>query len=80
MQYSEKELELNLRSKKIQDLEIELHLTKELLTTCIESLKDTQRYLMKMAYNQSEITKRVASWPYIVVSSTGNDGDEDSNY
>ena len=33
-----------------------------------ESLKETQRFLIKLAYNQQELTKRIAQWPYIVVS------------
>jgi hypothetical protein len=66
MKYSDNDLDL--ANDKIVELEKELYITKDLLTTTIESLKDTQRYLMKLAYNQSEISKRMAQWPYIVVS------------
>lgn len=66
MSYSDRELDL--ANDKIAELEKELYVTKDLLTTTIESLKDTQRYLMKLAYNQSEISKRMAQWPYIVIS------------
>ncbi len=66
MKYSDNDLDL--ANDKIAELEKELYVTKDLLTTTIESLKDTQRYLMKLAYNQSEISKRMAQWPYIVVS------------
>lgn len=70
MKYSE--IDLDSANDKIAALEKELYITKDLLTTTIESLKDTQRYLMKLAYNQSEISKRMAQWPYIVVSGDDN--------
>lgn len=66
MEYSEKDLDIE--TQKISSLEKELEITKDLLGETISSLKDTQRYLMKLAYNQAEITKRMAQWPYIVVS------------
>lgn len=76
MDYSNEDMDLDLNSRKIKDLEADLYVTRELLNNCIDSLKETQRYLMKLAYNQSEITKRVSSWPYIVVSSSKDDDDE----
>lgn len=73
MTYSDEDLIPNLQAQKIETLEAELYVTRELLNNCIDSLKETQRYLMKLAYNQSEISKRVSSWPYIVVSSSKDD-------
>ena len=73
MTYSDEDLIPNLQAQKIEALEKELYMTKELLSNCIDSLKETQRYLMKLAYNQSEISKRVSAWPYIVVSSSKDD-------
>ena len=78
MESLEQDLLDDINAQKIQNLEQELHMTQELLHNAIDSLKQTQRYLMKLAYNQSEISRRVASWPYIVVSSDGGN-DEDSN-
>jgi hypothetical protein len=69
-------MELDINTRKIKELEKELYVTRELLTNCIDSLKETQRFIMKLAYNQSEITKRVSSWPYIVVSSSKDDDEE----
>lgn len=66
MEYSGNDLDIE--TQKINMLEKELDITKDLLSETINSLKDTQRYLMKLAYNQAEITKRMAQWPYIVVS------------
>lgn len=65
MQYLEEELDIT--TQKIQNLENELAKTHEMLLHAIDSLKETQRFLMKMAYNQSEITKRISMWPYIAV-------------
>jgi hypothetical protein len=36
-----------------------------------ESLKDTQRYLVKLASNQMELNKRVSTWPYIETATQG---------
>jgi len=71
MQYLDEELDIT--TQKIQTLEKELLVTRELLSNTIESLKETQRYLMKMAYNQAELTKKISHWPYIVVHSNKND-------
>ena len=71
MQYLDEELDIT--TQKIQNLEKELLVTRELLGNTIESLKETQRYLMKMAYNQAELTKKISHWPYIVVHSNKND-------
>jgi len=76
MEYSNQDMELDINTRKIKELEKELYVTRELLTNCIDSLKETQRFIMKLAYNQSEITKRVSSWPYIVVSSARDDDEE----
>jgi len=57
-----------MTNQKIQNLEKEIVYTRELLGQTIESLKETQRYLMKLAYNQADVTKKVSHWPFIVVS------------
>lgn len=61
------EHDLDITTQKIANLEEKIDNTRELLLQTIDSLKDTQRYLMKMAHNQSEITKRVSLWPYIAI-------------
>ena len=66
MQYLDEELDMT--NQKIQNLEKEIVYTRELLGQTIESLKETQRYLMKLAYNQADVTKKVSHWPFIVVS------------
>lgn len=58
---------LDFDTQKINSLETELFKTKELLLSTIDSLKETQRYLIKLAHNQAEVTRRVSQWPYIAV-------------
>jgi len=77
MKSLEKEMDLNLTERKIRDLELELIITKELLTSCIDSVKETQRFIMKLAYNQQELTRRVATWPFVVIPSNGNEDEDD---
>jgi hypothetical protein len=65
MQYLEEELDIT--TQKIKNLETELFRTHEMLLQTMDSLKETQRFLVKVAYNQSEIAKRISAWPYIAV-------------
>lgn len=59
--------ELDVTTQKINNLEKELDITRHLLEETILSLKETQRYLMKLAYSQSDLAKRVSTWPFIPV-------------
>ncbi len=60
--------ELDVTAQKINNLEKELDITRHLLEQTIMSLKETQRYLMKLAYTQSDLTKKVATWPFITIT------------
>ena len=60
---------LDLHRSSIQRLEKDLCIIQDNLMTLSEQLKETQRYLIKLAQNQAEMNKRVAAWPYIVVNS-----------
>ena len=71
MKFSETELDLN--AQKIIKLEKELDEARYLIEQCIASIKETQRYLIKLSYNQSDITKRMAKWPYIVVNTESDE-------
>ena len=71
MEFSQTELDLN--AQKIAKLEKELDETRYLVEQCIASIKETQRYLIKLSYNQSDITKRLAKWPYIVVNTESDE-------
>lgn len=65
MQYSDESLDVTIQ--KIVDIEKNLCIMQENITTLSEQIRETQRYLIKMAHNQSELAKRVSSWPYIPV-------------
>jgi len=60
--------ELDVTAQKINNLEKELDITRHLLEQAILSIKETQRYLMKLAYTQADLTKKVSTWPFITVS------------
>ena len=66
MEYLDEELDVT--AQKINNLEKELDITRHLLEQAILSLKETQRYLMKLAYTQADLTKKVSTWPFITVS------------
>lgn len=61
------EKNLDIDKQRIAVLEEEFYKQRELLLQTIDSLKETQRYLVKLAQNQAEVTKRISEWPYIVV-------------
>lgn len=59
--------QLDLVNNKIIQLEKNIVILQENVTHLSEQLKETQRYLIKLAHNQSEVTKRVSAWPFIAV-------------
>jgi hypothetical protein len=65
---------LDYTLNKVSDIEKEIIIIQEQLAFItvnidrqIESLKETQKYLIKLAQNQQELTKRIYAWPYLVV-------------
>ena len=66
MQFTEEPLDLV--SMKIADLEKNVCYLQENITLLSEQIRETQRYLIKLAHNQQEITKRLSMWPFIAVS------------
>jgi len=71
MEFLEQELDIN--SQKIKNLETTIDNMHDTIVQLNESLKDTQRYLVKLAHNQMELTKRISQWPYIVVADKEDD-------
>jgi Mg2+ and Co2+ transporter CorA len=65
MSYSEEDLDVTIQ--RIKNIEKELIFMREALTSHADSIKETQRYLIQLARNQSELTKRVSQWPYIPI-------------
>lgn len=74
MQYLDDDLDVT--AQKLKYLEKELMTNRELISSCIDSLKETQRYLMKIAYSQAEVTRKVSTWPFIVVPQDKGETDE----
>jgi len=61
--------QMDLNAAKLNDLEEELAEVKELLHLTIDSIKQTQIYLVRLAKNQADLTHRISKWPYISVDS-----------
>jgi hypothetical protein len=53
--------------QKIQNLEKEMDFIKDALTSHAQTIKECQTYLIKLAHNQAQVTKRISQWPYIAV-------------
>lgn len=69
------EEQLDLTKSRITQLEKNVSVLEEQLFTLTEEVRQTQYFIMKLAKNQSEITKRVSQWPYINISQK-NEGNE----
>ena len=77
MAYLDEELDVTLQ--KIQNLEKEMDFIKDALTSHAQTIKECQTYLIKLAHNQAQVTKRISQWPYIAVPlDTPNREDDES--
>jgi chromosome segregation ATPase len=54
-------------NKKIKKLEENIAILQDILMQQQTAITETQRYLIKVAHGQKEITKRMLSWPYVKV-------------
>jgi DNA-binding transcriptional regulator WhiA len=54
-------------NKKIKKLEENFAILQDILMQQQTAITETQRYLIKVAHGQKEITKRMLSWPYVKV-------------
>lgn len=66
MQYIEEELDMT--NNRILELEKNIAILQVNMEVLNDQIKETQKFLLKLATNQSEITKRVTKWPHIAVS------------
>jgi len=64
---------LDITKQKIINIEKDIAIVQDQISALTESLKETQRYLIKLAVNQQQLTKRISQWPYIVVPSREED-------
>jgi len=62
--------ELVQSNKKIKKLEENITMLQEIIRQQQETMLETQRYLIKLARGQQELSKRVLSWPYVRVQTT----------
>lgn len=60
-------LENEYLEKKLAQLESEVTDIHERYLTVAETIRETHRYLIKLAQNQAQIADQLARWPYIVV-------------
>lgn len=67
------EEQLDTAKARLTELEKELVVQQETLYTMVDQLKETQRFLIKLAHNQAEVAKRISSWPFISVKTRGDE-------
>jgi len=61
------EQELDIVLGRMSEIEKNIIILQENQMTISEQLKETQKFLVKIARNQHEISKRITQWPYIAV-------------
>lgn len=59
--------QLDLTKVRITEIEKNIAVMHENIMTVAEQVKDTQMFLIKLAKNQAEISKRVSQWPFITI-------------
>ena len=70
------EQDLDVTNGRMIELEKDLAIMQDNLQTLFEQVKETQKYIIKLAQNQAHMTKRISSWPYIAVEKF-DDSNED---
>jgi uncharacterized coiled-coil protein SlyX len=68
MKFTEEQLDLS--EARITEIEKSICIMQDSMTELSEHIRETQRYLIKLAHHQSEITKRISAWPFIAVNSS----------
>jgi len=63
------EEQLDQTKNRIIELEKDLSIMHENVVTISEQIKELQIFIIKLAKNQAELSKRISQWPYIAVSS-----------
>jgi hypothetical protein len=67
MKFTEEQLDLS--ESRMMEIEKSICILQGNVMELSEHIRETQRYLIKLAHHQSEITKRISAWPFIAVSS-----------
>lgn len=66
MQNSNEEYDFYIQ--KIKAMDEDILLIKENISIITDSLRETQKYLVKLAANQAELSRRLATWPFLTVN------------
>ena len=69
------EQDLDITNNRIVEIEKDLMIIQENLSTLFEQVKETQKYIIRLAHNQSHMTKRIATWPFIAVEKQDDNDD-----
>lgn len=67
------EQDLDVMTGRLADIEKNLVVIQENITVLSYQIKETQQFLIKLAKNQHDITKRVTHWPFIAVPEGGSE-------
>lgn len=67
------EQDLDIVSGRIAEIEKSLVICQDNMMVLANQIKETQYFLIKLAKNQHDITKRVTQWPFIAVDSKMGD-------
>lgn len=65
--------QLDITNGRLAEVEKNMAIMHENMMTLAEQIKETQMFLIKLAKNQSEVTKRINQWPFIAVPLHGED-------
>lgn len=61
------EEELDVTNNRLAELEKNIMIIQDSILTLAEQVKESQRYIIKLAHNQSIVTKRISQWPFIEI-------------
>ena len=61
------EEDLDLVQSRLVELEKNILMLNENTQHLADHMRETQKFLVKLAHNQAEISKRISQWPYIAV-------------
>lgn len=61
-----------IEQEKLKNIEKQIVELQESVVSLSDSIRDTQRYLIRLAQNQAMTAKQVAQWPYVVVDDSVN--------
>lgn len=65
--------DLDLVQSRIIEIEKSITMLNENCHHLADHIKETQRFLVRLAHNQAEISKRISQWPYIAVERKGEE-------